>query len=390
MKPMAKQYDVEINRVNIADEFSIEMMPKKSLRDVHSSDGIRRAYAPVHVWYRHTLQFPQDMPEDEKNFLRSVRPMPFTKRRALAGKSSGFADWNFSPRPPKRRDEGEVVSLPITTPRSLLQSHRKIGIVPVGKIRDDRSFRRWRDRNPCPSSSPRPCTRNGEASLASPRPRPEQDSPTLSIDAFNALKRRAMLLSVVPTDTVRLSAEQYVRIEDDVMRCTQGRVTRVVTLDDCRMAPTGSLTIAGLSISERQLIYLVGGEGRAEKGCALYQLVQMVWPNVSSASIDSLMLKYSTSLNAALGGSLKHRSDPVVYEQIRRLYSVFDTDGDGSIGVGDIRAQFNRLQDRRHDENKCDADLDDQIPHGADGAVSLEDFAFFVRFLFPPYRPLGA
>ena len=221
------------------------------------------------------------------------------------------------------------------------------------------------------------------------------------ISAFNALKKRAMLLMVedIQISTNLLTPEMFVRAEDDFLRYTKGRKNRILYLSDVQE----DLRLVGHALSTKRLETLLSGHRNAGKGISFLDLLHHTFPNVSTAATDALALKYSTSLNPLLGGTLVQRMCPETYHAIRSLFNTFDLDGDGVVHRRDIQELRQRHQDRRGGGSghgygeeqmlllESEAALDRSVNALCfpNEEVSLDDFAHFVRFLFPPYKAMS-
>lgn len=213
------------------------------------------------------------------------------------------------------------------------------------------------------------------------------------VASFNELKRKALLLDTISVHTQVLSAEQFVRIEDDFLRVTKGRKSRILTPDDF----DADIKMGGNVITRRRLTFLMS----KESGGALtfFQLVQYVFPNVSTSQFDAYLLQHSTSMNPLLGGPLEVRAAPEVYRAIQKFYRRFDDDGDGKVYIHDIEAKQRVLFANAEAANQNSTGRSsmaeefeaagDHLVSDETGYVSLEAFAKFSRFLFPPYRLLA-
>lgn len=226
------------------------------------------------------------------------------------------------------------------------------------------------------------------------------DPRTNEIAAFNALKKRAMQLMAedVQTSTTTLTPEMFVRAEDDFLRFTKGRKNRTLYLRDVQE----DLRLIGCVVSTKRLETLLSGNRNMGRGISFLELLHHTFPAVSTAVTDALALKYSTSLNPLLGGSVEQRTCPEVFQMIRSLYQQFDLDGDGVVHRSDIVELRQRHQkDRRGggggalvaEDMESDAALLDRSCHNSSSfpneIVTLSDFAHFVRFLFPPYKAVS-
>lgn len=207
-----------------------------------------------------------------------------------------------------------------------------------------------------------------------------------TLASFNDLKRAAMLIATIPTNIEVMTAEMFVRIEDDFLRVTRGRKSRILTPDDF----IDDIKLGGNVFTRQRLMFLMG----KESGGALtfVQLFQYAFPCVSSAQLDGFMIRLSTSMNAILGGPIEVRAAADVYRSIRQFYLKFDSDGDGVVTIEDIVSKQQSLFDAGGEGGGGDDPVDFESASShvrynpQNGAVSLESFAIFCRFLFPPYR----
>ncbi|CUG00105.1 Hypothetical protein, putative [Bodo saltans] len=401
---------------------------------------------------------------------RSYAPKIHNLEESIAG-----TQWRISARVEREAQADEDAPRNSASPRTLKTLHRGIQVLPVGRMQEDISFRVINAGPPSSLSSPR----RGVSDVTSHRgaqfqrhqvgsargfrssspysgdpstPRtvttgfatPHSKSPrqhhhqsfgrhqTLvdgghgrgyasdadlqrAVATFNELKKKAVLLDRIPTSVEVLTPEMFVRIEDDFLRATKGRKSRVLMSEDFT---TSDIKLGGNIFTKRRLEFLMTKDDGGG-GVAFVPLFQYAFPYVSSAQIDRYMLQHSTSMNKLLGGPLEVRAEPAVYRAIHSFYEKFDVDGDGVVFVQDIVRQQQKLYDQTNPNNvsggggppswttPSSAPLSSQQQEGGviggdggfeaaslhinadpDGRVSLEEFAMFARFLFPPYKAL--
>lgn len=455
---------IDIRSLDRIEETLDVRPPNRRVRPTHSAD-IKRCYTPLWEKYKRSLIFPPEMSEEERDLVRRLRQDPFA-RRSYAPKihnleeSIAGTQWRNSARVMRQKESDEDAPRSTSSPRVLKTQHRGIQVQPVGKMQDDISFRTLqRTPSPSPAASPRressgvalpdrrvisltTCltataalshltrgmspTKPGGSPTGNGRIKSQTDRHQAggvgrgggrawaaeaelqhAVATFNELKRRAVLLDRIPPSTEMLTPEMFVRIEDDFLRATNGRKSRMLMPGDF----TNEIKLGGNIFTRRRLEFLLSKENGA--GVPFVPLFQYAFPYVSSAQIDRYMLQFSTSMNVLLGGPLEVRAEPAVYRAIQSFYSKFDGDGDGVVFVQDIVRQQKKLHESANPTVVTHApasvansgergDAPNSAPAAGegfeaashhihaepDGSVTLESFAIFSRFLFPPYKAL--
>jgi hypothetical protein len=460
------QYHVERSIIDISaleriDETLEVRPPSQRVRITHSAN-IKRSYTPLWEKYRRSLILPPEMSEEERNLVRKLRQDPFA-RRSYAPKihnleeSIAGTQWRNSARVEREAQADEDAPRSSASPRALKTLHRGIQVLPVGRMQEDISFRMINAGPPSSLSSPRraggdsnvhsahgrqPFQRHQVGSArgcrsGSPYSRDPSTPQTTTTTGFatphnksprhhhQSFGRHQTLVDgghgrgyASDADLQRavatfneLKKKMFVRIEDDFLRATKGRKSRVLMSQDFT---TSDIKLGGNVFTKRRLEFLMTKDDGGG-GVAFVPLFQYAFPYVSSAQIDRYMLQHSTSMNKLLGGPLEARAEPAVYRAIHSFYDMFDVDGDGVVFVQDIVRQQQKLYDQTNPNNipggsapvtwtpsKGPESRDGgEGAHGdgfeaaslhinaePDGRVSLEEFAIFARFLFPPYKAL--
>jgi hypothetical protein len=166
----------------------------------------------------------------------------------------------------------------------------------------------------------------------------------------------------------RLTDDQYLRIEDDFLRATNGR--RVFAASDI---PTGqSVMIGGQPITiERFRSMDKEGVGRI----AMLDFLCACYPFVNTAAIMGLMERFCSAFNRDL--PLSARYPPEVIQDIEDIFRFFDSDGSGSVSVEEVLEAM-------PSDAITQADIESCLPPGIEN-VGIDEFAFLMRFSFPPY-----
>lgn len=443
---------ININVLDRVEETLKVRPPGQERRITHSAD-IKRSYTPLWEKYKRSLILPPEMTDEERDAVRRLRQDPFAKRYTQRVLNNGNVtkgalvgvQWKLSPRVEHEKNQHVETPRSSATPRFLKTLHKGITVQPVGKMSEDISFRTpvapssaasspRRDtgcelpqfgmtprmpRGRLPSSAGvRHLSINAPGAYvrtkrqAAPRMdssrNTDREDPRYNamedlrykamedaelqrcVATFNELKRKAFLMDRVPVSIEVLTPEMFVRVEDDFLRATHGRKTRILMSSDF----DDEIRLGGNVFTRRRLEFLLA----KDKGSSVsfVQLFQYAFPFVSSAQIDHFMLQYSTSMNVLLGGPLQTRTEPAVYRSIERLYLQFDLDGDGVVYIQDVVRQQRKLYESSvgHGQGGSEQSgvefesANHHIQADPDGRVTIESFARFARFLFPPYKPL--